>query len=463
LQAHLARWRASSLAFQFLFVGGIVSLIATLVVGAVVAVLIERAATRNAAATTALYVDSVIAPILPNMQTTAVLDDVVTRALDETLGKGALGRRLAEMRLWRPDGTILYSNDKALVGRRFPVTPSLQQAFQGRIVARYDHYDALNGGAEQRTGPLLEIYNPILQPWSGDVVAVLEFYERADDFAATLVSARLRTWLAVAGVIAVIFLALSAIVMRGSRTIDRQAKDLNLRVAELSHLLEQNRNLHLKVRRATQRAASLNESYLRRLGADLHDGPAQFIAAASLRLDSNLLLDATAPKEAREREIASIHGCLHDALQEIRSICQGLVLPQIEGARLTDVVSTAITAYERRTGTLVERRIADIAVESPLSQRICVYRFLQEALNNGHRHCRGAKQSVELEVRAGKLTLTVSDKGPGFDPSKVPADRLGIAGMRERIESLGGSFRLETSSQGTKLLMMLDVEETIGK
>jgi hypothetical protein len=72
-----------------------------LLVGTVVTELIEQAVTRNSAATTALYVDSVIAPILPDLTTTEQLDDSVEHALDETLGQGALGRRLMSFRLWR--------------------------------------------------------------------------------------------------------------------------------------------------------------------------------------------------------------------------------------------------------------------------------------------------------------------------------------------------------------------------
>lgn len=294
-----------------------------LVVGAAVTFLIERAVTRNAAATTALYVDSVIAPLLPDMRASAVLDDVVRRALDETLGHGELSRRLAEMRLWALDGTILYAQEDSLIGRRFPVTPGLGQAFAGKIVANYDRSDVLDGSSTTPAGPLLEIYNPILQPWYGDVVAVIEFYERAEELEATLAAAKLRSWAAVSAVTSLFFLALSAIVLRGSRTIDRQVSDLNHRVAELTGFLAQNRALHRRVQRATQEATALNESYLRRLGADLHDGPAQFVALAAMRLDSELLLAADADPKRRKDEIRSIRGRLAEALDEIRAICRG--------------------------------------------------------------------------------------------------------------------------------------------
>jgi signal transduction histidine kinase len=456
------RWNASSLAFQFLTLGGLVSLLAMILVGAVVTSLIEKAVTRNVAATTALYVDSVIAPLLPDMRTSSLLDDVVRRALDETLGQGALGRRIFAMRLWARDGTILYADDDRLIGRQFETTPDLRQAFAGDMVANYDHFNILDEGSEAPSKPLLEIHNPILQPWSGDVVAVIQLYEFAYEFEAALQSARLRSWVAVAVVTAMFFLALGMVVLRGSRTIDRQALDLKARVSELTALLEENRALHLRVQRATQRATSLNESYLRRLGADLHDGPAQLVALASLRLDSQTVLAADAAPEIREREVQEIRQSLEEALQEIRTICQGLVLPQIETASLAEVVNYAVDAYERKTGAAVERQLQELTVTIPLSQRICVFRFLQEALNNGYRHCRSARQMVSTGLEQGKLSVAVSDNGPGFDPANIRPDSIGIAGIRERIESLGGRFRLDTSERGTTLVMALDVEESDG-
>lgn len=77
-------------------------------VGLFVTNLIEQAVTRNAAASTALYVDSIIAPLLPDMASDEILDETSSRALDETLAQGPLGERLKAFRLWARDGRILY-------------------------------------------------------------------------------------------------------------------------------------------------------------------------------------------------------------------------------------------------------------------------------------------------------------------------------------------------------------------
>ncbi|MBB5576130.1 hypothetical protein GGD50_004765 [Rhizobium paranaense] len=456
----IAGWNSQSLAKQFLLIGGLVSACAMLVVGAFVTNLIEEAVTRNSAASTALYVDSVIAPLLPDMQKTVVLDDTVTHALDETLGEGALGSRLMSFRLWRNDGTILYSNDKNLMGKQFPLSNDLKTAFAGKMVAQFNQLDDVESVAERNSGkPLLEIYNPVLQPWSGKVVAVSEFYEVAYDFERSLNQARFRSWMAVALFTLTFFLVLSIIVLRGSRTIESQRSALKARIGELSSLLQQNEILHARVQRASQRAAALNESYLRRIGADLHDGPAQLIAYASLRLDSEALVHPATPAQERERSLAAIKSSLDDAMADIRSICSGLVLPHIESANLTELLQRAVRAHEQRTGVTVRLSVSGTTQELSTSAKICIYRFIQEALNNGYRHGEGAAQQVKQTIDGEQIKIAVSDEGPGFDPAYIPPSSIGLAGLRERVESLGGVFELRSSENGTVVQMSLNAME----
>ena len=456
------KWDSQSLAIQFLLAGGLVSIAAAMIVGFLVTSQIEEGVTRNSAATSALYVDSVIAPLLPDMRKSTTLPGTVARALDETLSQGALGDRLVSFKLWRRDGTILYAKDKSLIGLRFEPSDELQAAWKGQMVAEFNQLDDLESASEKTQGkPLLEIYNPVLQPWSGEVVAVSEFYEIATDFEKTLQAARLWSWLAVAAETLMVFVLLSAIVFRGSRVIDMQSKALKDRVTALSELLAQNRRLRLRAQQASQRVTALNERYLRRIGADLHDGPAQLVAYASLRLDSDMLAGKTASESRRRREILAIRNSLDQAMRDIRSICTGLVLPHIEAAELPDILRLAVAEHEQRTGRRVSLTTTAPAM-APLSpsEKICVYRFVQEALTNSDRHAGGAGQAIVQRVHAGRLLIEVSDRGSGFDPDGARPEGLGLAGMRERIESIGGQFSIASSPSGTTVAMSLISEET---
>ena len=455
----LGRWNEQSLARQFFLTGGVVTITAMLVVGTVVASLIEEAVTRNSAASTALYVDSVIAPLLPDMRSTEGLGATERRALDETLGQGALGTRLVSFRLWRPDGTILYSNDEDLIGQRFEPNQNLQAAFKGQLTAEFDQRDGLQVAGEPASDlPLLRIYNPVLQPWSGEVVAVLEFHELATDFARGVWRARIYSWISVAVVTLGFFLVLSLVVFRGSVTIDRQRLALGRRIGELSRLLNQNRELHERVQGASRRATALNETHLRRIGSDLHDGPAQLIALAALRLDSEAVLREDLPADERVRETQSVKKHLDEAMREIRSICTGLVLPQIEMADLPVVLERAIRSHENRTGTKVDLRLSEEVAALAPSEKICIYRFVQETLNNSYKHAGGLEQTVRQTLEGSRLKIEVGDAGRGFDPDAVLPESLGLAGLRDRVESLGGTFQIVSSAEGTCVKMTLDIQ-----
>ncbi|TPK94015.1 sensor histidine kinase [Mesorhizobium sp. B2-4-12] len=451
------RWSELSLAVQFLVAGGFGLLAIMLVVGFWVTMQIRDGVIRNSAATTALYVDSVIAPLLPDLRKSEELSESVKQALDETLGQGALGKRLVSFRLWRRDGTVLYAKNAALIGRRFDLSDNLRSAFQGSVTAQLDTFDG-NESKEQAVGvPLLEIYNPVREPWSGDVVAVTEFFEVAGDFKATLASALLSSWLIVAGTTLTAFLLLSGIVLRGSRTIDDQRGALRRQVSELQGLVAQNSALRHRVQRASRRATALNERYLRRIGADLHDGPAQLVALAALRMDSPVFSGDGHWGESRSTEVAMIRKTLEDAMREIRGICTGLVLPQIETAATMDILRLAVNEHERRTGTSVTLTLPSHLPEPGASEKISIYRFVQEGLNNAYRHGQGKDQVVRAEMKNGRLFVEVSDGGPGFDPAR--AEGLGLAGLRERVESIGGQFETLSGPQGTRLVISLSVEE----
>ena len=454
----MRRWSGLSLALQFLIAGGIGLLAVMLVVGLWVTSQIRQGVMHNSATTTALYVDSVIAPLLPDLRKSQLLDDTVKRAMDETLGQGALGKRLVSFKLWRRDGTILYSKDSGLIGKQIKPNANLIAAFDGNVMVKYNRLEDEEDDKERALGvPLLEIYNPVREPWSGNVVAVTEFYELSGDFEESLHSALLWSWLVVAGATAAALALLSGIVFRGSRTIATQRAALEAKVAELQTALAQNSSLRQRVQRASRRATAINERYLRRIGADLHDGPAQLVALAALRMDSPALVDPATSSTLREAEIAGIHKTLGEAMREIRGICNGLVLPQIETQAIADILRLAVAEHERRTSTNVLLTLPERLPELGTSEKISIYRFVQEGLNNAFRHGKGKGQQVRATTKGGKLLVEVVDTGPGFDPAR--SEGLGLAGLRERIESIGGQFETLTGPGGTRLVITLSVEE----
>jgi hypothetical protein len=445
----LASW---SLARQFAVAGGGVMLAAMLVVGSWVSAMIEAGVVRNTANATALYMESVLAPLSQELAEEDRLSQGATRALEEIFDNTPLGERVAAYKIWKPGGLIAAASDPELIGRRFEPTRNLREAWGGEVRAEFeDLVDAEDARQAALGVPLLEIYSPVRELWSGEVIAVAEFYEVSHGLAADLAQARRMSWLAVAGVLAAIGGLLHVIVLRGSRTIDRQKAELSRRLADLAALSDRNTALRLRVQGAAARASAMNDHALRRIGADLHDGPAQHLGFAALRLDN--LADASCP-EARQREVAGIAQAVQEALRDIRQVSRGLSLPDIERRGPCEIAEQVIRAHEARTETRVGFRCAcDAAEGAALSAaaKICLYRFVQEGLNNAWQHGGGAEQSVDLSLARGHLRLSVSDRGPGPGAARPG---LGLSGLRDRVESLGGRFRLAAREGGGAELTM---------
>ena len=208
--------------------------------------------------------------------------------------------------------------------------------------------------------------------------------------------------------------------------------------------------------------ALLNESYLRRIGSELHDGPAQDLGLSLLKLDDLLEQVEAHPQEKLDlktiEQLATIEASLKNAQKEVRGIAAGLSLPQLSELSLADTVLRVIRTHEGKTGTKVALELESIDNRVALPLKITVYRLIQEALNNAYRHATGAELRVHVYVDEGQLVLEISDRGPGFHPEQVGEwdGHLGLRGMRERVESLGGKFEIRSQiGKGTMIIASL--------
>ena len=441
------RW---SLARRFFLASLVILVVNGLLIGWWVGRQIERNVLQHAAAEAALFVDSIVSPALQPLAQTRHLTPAQLAALDALLARAPLRQHLVAIKIWAPDGTILYSPHRVLIGQRFPIDAELAAALQGTVSTDIsDLEEPENADERQHWTRLQQVYVPVRDEQRGDVVAVTEFYQLPDALEGDIQRARLRSWGLVAVLTLATYLLLAGLVQTGSRTIARQQHTLNEKVQALSRLLDQNVRLQERVRQAAERTTALNEQALRRISADLHDGPAQALALALLRMDD---LVPTGPPEAPAcPDLAVVHTAVRDALHEIRAISRGLLLPQLETLALPEVVERAVRDHQRRSGTPVQLELEELPPHAPLAVTIALYRSLQEALSNATRHGQGIAVRVRVWRADHQLCLTVADRGPGLTPGRADDERhLGVAGMRERARVLGGDFRLtSTAGEGT--------------
>ena len=451
---------------RLLLAGGAVILLAgMLVVGTWVEREIESGVISRAGIVTSLYVDSLVSAHLQSLAGNGELREADRAALDRLLSGTPLGQHIVAFKIWAPDGRILYSTNPALMGRQFEVKPALASAFAGQVHSHIADLAAPENEFErQQWRRLIETYAPVRAATTGKILAVSEFYQTTDDLAQEVRAARLRSWLMVGTATLVMFLLLAALVRRASNTIVSQQSELRTRVAQLTALLAQNEQLHERVRRAAARTTALNERFLHRIAADLHDGPGQDLALALLRMESLAETCSTCPATvSKERtvgdEFRTVHSALQSALADLRATSAGLQLPEIERLSPLDTARRAVHDYERKAGLAVALAVDDVPQDAPLPVKITLFRLLQESLANGFRHGGEAEQRVTLGRRDGQLTIEVVDGGRGFDPRAAAADgHLGLAGMRERVEILGGTFSVQSApGRGTAIRASLPV------
>jgi len=444
--------KKSDLIRWFFGTAATVLIIGTLLIGYWVTEAVENGVKNNAVSIKAKFVADVISPLVQDLQDRPALEDDSRAELNQLFGQGLLKTEIILVQIWTPSGIIAYSNDTNVIGRSFNQTDGMKLALSGQTYAEFDNVlDELSIDETLRTAPLLEIYTPLRSEATGQVIGVVELYADGTALRALLVETRTHGLVIVGAVALAMLGAIFLVVYQGAETIAQQRRALDNKVIELSGLLDQNRILARRVKKANLKLAELNESALRRISADLHDGPLQLLSFAGLRLES-------VNPSGDPVDLHPIKQTVEDAMREIRQICRGLSLPEISEWNLATVVRTAIDNHEKRTGIEVSQILSEPLPSLPLAAKTTVYRLLQETLNNGVHHGRCSHQKVTVAIENKILRVDVSDDGIGFDPT-ARTSGLGLAGLKERINSLGGEFLLETAeNNGTSVVMLLPVE-----
>jgi signal transduction histidine kinase len=132
----------------------------------------------------------------------------------------------------------------------------------------------------------------------------------------------------------------------------------------------------------------------------------------------------------------------------MRGIAAGLRLPELERSSVEETARRAVADHRRRTGAVIVEELGEMPARSELPVRIALFRALQELLSNATRHGTGVV-TVRLGASERVLRLEVSDEGQGFDQARVGGpEHLGLAGIREQAELLGGGFDVGRTEDG---------------
>lgn len=457
-----------SFARRFMLASLVILVSGMLGVGSWIASRIEAGVVHRTSATSALYVDSVVAPHLQGLSKGSAITPTEVSELNRLFADTQLAEQIAAFKIWGPGGRVVYSTEPSIIGIVYPVHSRLRDAWLGTVSAGISDFDADENAIEQKSeSRLLEIYIPVRLRGTDDVIAVAEFYQRTEALDLELASATRTSWLIVGGATLVMYVLLAGFVQLASNTIARQQHELATQVDRLTDLLQQNEQLHDRVRRAAARTTALNERFLRRFSSELHDGPAQDLSLALLDLD-NLVVAYAGIVEASDcmQDLDAVQQSVQRALRDIRVTSAGLLLPQLGHLSLSDTVRHAVRAHERRSGVSVRVQAGRLPDDAPLATKIVVYRVIQESLTNGFRHAGGIEQEIQIDADDVTITVQVLDRGAGFDATRVLAsdEHMGLVGMRERVESLGGVLIIESSpGSGTSVVAHVPLETELSE
>ncbi len=233
-------------------------------------------------------------------------------------------------------------------------------------------------------------------------------------------------------------------------------------IAHQAALAVSNAQLHAQVRQM----AVIEERY--RLSREMHDGLAQTLGSLGWQLDHLKTLLDRGDLQTMTQELADTRQMTREAYLDVREVIDGLRLAVDHPGGLVEALAEYIADFQDRTG-ISARFQADGELYSLLPQaELQLLRIVQEALTNVRKHAAAHHVWVWLQsvqtVRAGDTTrqveLSIADDGQGFDSHLPRSHRhVGLGSMRERVQSLGGSFSLATSpGQGTRITVIIPTE-----
>ena len=228
-------------------------------------------------------------------------------------------------------------------------------------------------------------------------------------------------------------------------------------------LFEQLEAGHNQLRSLTQQVIEAQEKERQYVSRELHDEAGQALTALKISLQivqSELTDDTTAVMERIKGAVA-----LTDATMEnIRMLARGLRPLELDALGLPGALEGYCREFAELTGMTIQYSGYD-APELSEATNICLYRYLQEALTNVAKHARANKVHVELSNHSGEVELTVFDDGLGFSRKAHASESnhsrgIGLLGMQERFEALGGRIDVESKAgKGTRLAAYVPVRE----
>jgi len=243
----------------------------------------------------------------------------------------------------------------------------------------------------------------------------------------------------------------------------REQEELERRVAARTHdLLTLTRELKDRDERRAEllrKFIHAQEEERKRIARELHDETCQTVATLSVAADAALALPPD-PERGRLREIK---GLAARALSELHRVIYDLRPSVLDDLGLASAIRWYADRYLSPLGIGFRCEIEGLEDRLPVEVETAVFRVVQEALTNVVRHAKAETVLVQMARENGELAIEVEDDGAGFDPASVSTPEssgrgLGLLGIRERVELLGGRVTIESApGRGTRVAVTVPI------
>ena len=225
-------------------------------------------------------------------------------------------------------------------------------------------------------------------------------------------------------------------------------------LAMITDITERKRNEE-QLAELASRLLNLQDEERRRLARELHDETAQNLAALNVGLSR--IRSMLTPEQERAISLVSENESLcQKALKEVRTISYLLHPPLLDERGLGVALSWFVNGFSDRSGLKVSYFLSPEIKRLPSEIETALFRVVQEALTNIHRHSRSSVADISLTKESESIVLVVKDEGCGLQEHLHISDGIGVAklgvgipGMRERLRLVGGHLEITSSSEGT--------------
>jgi len=364
-------------------------------------------------------------------------DPASIAALDRIVRQRILSGDVVRVKLWTAAGTVIYSDEPRLIGRRFTLdSAELASIRSGAADAGVSDLTDAENQYERGFGKLLQVYLPVRTP--AGVPLLFETYQRYQ----AITQYQQSVW---SSFLPVLVIGLALLFVLQIPLAVGMARRLRTSLAERERLLE--------------RAINASEQERRRIARDLHDGVVQRLAAVTFSLSALarrvvMTNGGSPPPSSVAPDVAQAAGETRAAMRELRTLIVEIAPPNLHAEGIDNALRDLLEPLSQ-SGIAVSLD-APHHTALPAATTTLLYRVAQEALRNSGKHAQATHVNVHLRNESGGVRLEITDDGRGFSPADLDSRRrdghIGLSLLRDLVADAGGSLHVESHPGGGTLV-----------